>query len=113
METGPETHPQRMKTMHQDIFPNEVQNWLEQGATLIDVREPDEFNSGHLPGARNVPLSTLPHHTASFQTPLIVVCQAGGRSQMASEYLTQVLSGPVLNLMGGTSGWIRAGLPVE
>ncbi|GEM46065.1 hypothetical protein DC3_17000 [Deinococcus cellulosilyticus NBRC 106333 = KACC 11606] len=99
--------------MYQDIFPNEVESWLQKGAQIIDVREPDEFHQGHLPGARNIPLGVLTQHAPSLQAPVVVVCQSGGRSQMASEHLAQVLEGPVLNLMGGTLGWKRQGYRVE
>ncbi|TSA85468.1 rhodanese-like domain-containing protein [Deinococcus detaillensis] len=44
--------------MH-DIFPNEVGEWLKRGARIIDVREPQEYLGGHLPGPVNIPLGEL------------------------------------------------------
>ena len=57
------------------------------GAVLIDVREPDEFRSGHIPGAINMPLSGS--HNLSFHkdTPLYLYCLRGSRSLKASVIL--------------------------
>ena len=59
------------------------------GAILLDVREADEYRSGHIPGARNVPLSTIA--TADLpndlHTPLFVYCLSGKRSSRAEMFL--------------------------
>ena len=57
------------------------------GAVLIDVREPEEFRSGHIPGAINMPLSGS--HNLSFpkDTPLYLYCLRGSRSLKASVIL--------------------------
>ena len=94
----------------QDIFPNEVGQWQQRGARIIDVREPEEFAGGHLPGAVNIPLADLtliPELTAS---PLALVCASGGRSARAAALL-EGAGHP--NLLGGTFGWIQEGRSVE
>jgi rhodanese-related sulfurtransferase len=82
--------------------------------TVVDVREPDEFASGHVPGARNVPLSTVSTHIDEFRDagPVHVICQSGRRSAQAAEVLR---AGGVdaVNVAGGTSAWIAAGKPVD
>ena len=59
------------------------------GAVLLDVREADEYRSGHIPGSRNIPLSTI--QTAALpedlSTPLFVYCLSGARSGRAVNYL--------------------------
>jgi rhodanese-related sulfurtransferase len=58
---------------------------------LIDVRETDEYLSGHVPGAISVPLSTVQNNVEPFlsQKPTYVICQAGGRSMRACEFAEQ------------------------
>lgn len=70
---------------------------------VIDVREDDEFASGHIPGAKSVPLSQFPTELDKDKS-YYVVCQSGGRSSMACQYLAQ--NGyDVTNVMGGMSAW--------
>lgn len=83
-----------------------------KGVTIVDVREPDEYAAGHVPGAVNVPLSTVPEHLDAFDEGCYVVCQAGGRSAKAVAYLAQQ-GIPAHNVAGGTGAWISAGLPTE
>ena len=97
----------------QDIFPNEVGQWQQRGARIIDVREPEEYAGGHLPGAVNIPLADLtliPELTAS---PLVVVCASGGRSVRAAALLEEAGHPEVANLLGGTFGWMQENRPVE
>ncbi len=90
---------------------------VEQLATLtapqlIDVREPHEFVAGHAVGAINIPLGTVESAALSDPAaPVYVICQTGGRSARA----TQALSAQgvdAVNVEGGTSAWIVAGLPI-
>lgn len=85
--------------------------------TLIDVREPSEWNDdvGHAAGARLVPLSTWPAGAASIdrQKPIVVVCRSGMRSARAAAHLVQTGAAEVYNLAGGMMAWAQAGLPVE
>lgn len=57
------------------------------GAVLIDVRSPQEYRMGHIPGSRNVPLETVARWTAEKDTPVYVYCQSGGRSRRAAKIL--------------------------
>ena len=72
------------------------------GAVLLDVREADEYRSGHIPGAWNLPLSTIQTATLpeDLSTPLFVYCLSGGRSGRAVNYLKNAGYSYVKNIGG-------------
>ncbi|AKK11883.1 rhodanese-like domain-containing protein [Corynebacterium uterequi] len=83
-------------------------------AVLIDVREPDEYAEAHAAGAINIPLSTLPERADEVPADgdVYLICKAGGRSAKAGEYLEQSAGrANLINVDGGTDGWLAAGLP--
>lgn len=84
---------------------------------LVDVREVEEYENGHLPGAVNVPLSEFQARYTEIPTDrtVVLVCRSGGRSQMAAEFLhsTGQYHGDLVNLDGGTLEWVKAGYEVE
>jgi rhodanese-related sulfurtransferase len=84
-----------------------------EGALVIDVREPDEYVEGHVPGAQLVPLATVPDHLDRFRTdgPTYVICRSGGRSMRACE-LAADEGYNVVNVTGGTGAWIASGRDV-
>jgi rhodanese-related sulfurtransferase len=80
------------------------------GATLIDVRQPDEYESGHVPGAVLIPLAEVPDRVGEVPAggEVLVICKSGSRSRSASEFLrTQGID--AINVAGGTQAWIRSG----
>lgn len=82
--------------------------------TLIDVREPDEFASAHVPGARLVPLGTVPESLDSLprDETVYVICHSGARSLRAADYLlAQGID--AVSVAGGTSAWVQRGLDYE
>lgn len=82
-------------------------------AQLIDVREPFEYQAAHAPGAVNIPLGEIAATAAiRVDRPVHVICQSGGRSARATEVL-QARGFDAINVEGGTSAWISAGLPTE
>lgn len=84
-----------------------------EGVPLIDVREPDEFAAGHVPGAVNLPMSTLGEHLDELpEGPFDVICQMGGRSARVVEALT-ARGHDATNVDGGTGAWVEAGYDVE
>lgn len=84
-----------------------------ENTPLIDVRETDEFAAGHVPGAINVPLSTLGENLDKLPSEAFdVICQAGGRSARAVEAL-EARGYDATNVEGGTGEWIASGHPVE
>lgn len=99
---------------YQDIFPEEVERWRRRGAGIVDVRERWEYERGHLPGARNVPLGELPGRAGALgEGPIVLVCASGNRSEEAARFLSRSGFGEVANLLGGTVGWARRGRPLE
>ncbi len=96
------------------ITPQKLAELHQQGTKidLIDVRTPAEFGEVHATFARNVPLDRLdPTKVGSVDQPLYVICQSGGRSQMACDKL-HAAGVNVVNVEGGTRAWTAAGLPV-
>jgi rhodanese-related sulfurtransferase len=73
------------------------------GAVLLDVREADEFRSGHIPGAVNVPLSAIEQATLPKDKPLYVYCLRGTRSKQAVNCLKQMGYQNVRSIGGITS----------
>ena len=81
---------------------------------LLDVREDDEWQAGHAPGAVHVPLGTLVARLTEVPTdrPVAVVCRVGGRSAQATAYLL-AQGVQARNVTGGMQLWQARGLPVE
>ena len=79
-------------------------------ALLIDVREPDEYAAGHIPGAVNAPLSTLAQADLPADRPLFLYCLRGSRSARAAGLLTRRGYARVRSI-GGINGYkgIREG----
>lgn len=96
-----------------DIYTAELSEKLRQGAHLYDVREVSEYLEGPIPGAVNIPLSTLQGREDEIQTPAVIVCLSGGRSSQAASYLSQSGKSGLMNLVGGTAGWMREGREVR
>lgn len=96
------------------LTPSEAHKRLESNtAILIDVRESFEFNAVHAKHAKNIPLSSLSEDTAKkllTEGEVLVICQSGGRSSRAVEFLL-TLGVQAVNIEGGTSAWKKAGLP--
>ena len=77
---------------------------------LLDVRQPGEYEAGHIPGARLIPLPDLPSRLEEIDRdiPLIVYCAVGGRSRVAAQMLSGQGFEKVYNLTGGFKAWHSA-----
>jgi len=108
-------NPFKSNPSHHNLRPHEAQEWIQKGAHIIDVREPWEYQQGHVPGAVNLPLGQLPErlHHLPKDRPLLVVCASGARSARAAAFLVAQGFTQVANLLGGTHGWMQAGLPIK
>lgn len=82
---------------------------LPDGVTVVDVREPGEWQAGHIDGALHIPLQELPSRVGELpEGQLLVVCKVGGRSAQAVGYLAQQ-GHEAVNLDGGLLDWEAAG----
>lgn len=92
----------------------EAQQRQAQGALMLDVREPEEWASGHVPGATHIPLGELGRRLADLprDRELLTVCARGNRSARAAELLQQAGYGRVASVSGGIVAWAERGLPV-
>ena len=99
LEQTPQISPHELREAHIDV---------------LDVRRPMEFAAGHVPGARNIPLSDLPRRLGEIDdAPLAVICASGYRSSTAMSLLARAGRGDLRNVAGGTAAWIRDGFAVE
>ncbi len=83
-------------------------------AVLIDVREPDEWQEGHVAGAAHIPLGDLTARLAEVprDRPVLLFCRSGNRSGRATALLREQGYDQATNVEGGITAWQRAGLPV-
>ena len=95
-----------------------AKSMFDSGKTLIiDVRKPERYAGAHVAGAINIPLADLPGAVsrlpADQDTPILCVCDSGNISVNGMLYLKSLGYSHVKSLNGGTSAWIREGLPTE
>jgi rhodanese-related sulfurtransferase/rubrerythrin len=84
-----------------------ISNHEEGTFTLLDVRQPGEYEQEHIPGAKLIPLSTLNDSTKEMdpEKPVITYCAVGGRSRVAAQMLSGGGFEEVYNLQGGIKAW--------
>lgn len=71
---------------------DEIQEYLENGAVVIDVRTVAEYEDGHVPGSKNIVLDTIPERIEEIKKlgeSFIAVCRSGARSGQATEFLNE------------------------
>lgn len=101
-----------------EVAPAALQSRRQNGEQIvvIDVREPDEFARGKIPGAYTIPRGVLEMQVDGrlpVDTTVVLYCGAGARSALACKSLADMGYDKVENLEGGWSAWVNAGLPVE
>jgi len=87
-----------------------------ESIALIDVRTSEEYQAGHVPDAKLVPLNTLMAQVSEFpeQGDVFVICRSGARSAQAADYLArQCGRSNLINIEGGTMAWMQAGYPIS
>ena len=87
---------------------------IEGGASAVDVREPDEFAAGHVPGAVNIPMGQLSNRLDELDRDRrqVVICRSGNRSDAMTDVLISA-GFEASNMLGGTQEWVESGRPVE
>jgi rhodanese-related sulfurtransferase len=102
-----------------DVSPDEAEKLLAEnpGMIVLDVRTPEEFASGHVPGAQNVPIDELASRTGELEAQrereVVVYCERGPRARKAADALVAAGFTDVKLLAGHMSGWRDTGLPTE
>ena len=96
----------------------EAKDFIASGEyAVIDVRNPDEYANGHLPGATLIPVNSVFQRKDELPAgkKIIFVCAVGQRSALAAEMAAAagLPADQLYNLEGGTDGWRKAGEPVE
>ncbi len=98
-------------------FPDVPVSDLADDAVVLDIREQDEWDRGHAPGAVHIPMSELPARVDELAPfldapdPLVITCRSGGRVQRVMPWLEQQ-GYDVANLSGGMRAWHAAGKPM-
>lgn len=87
---------------------------VEKNAVILDVREPEEWDAAHIPGAIHIPVGQLEQRLSELPQgrPLVAACRSGSRSEDATRLLRE-RGYDAANLAGGMTAWRRAGLPIE
>jgi rhodanese-related sulfurtransferase len=85
-------------------------------ALVLDVREPAEFKSGHIPNARNIPSGQVEERLKELEKfksrPILLACASGSRSGSVASTLQKAGFAQVCSLAGGMGAWQQAGMPV-
>lgn len=99
--------------MHRELDALDAEDAVRSGALLLDVREPEEFDAGHAPGAVSMPLGELGARLDELADAgtVVCVCRSGARSAAAAEAL-HAAGYDAINLVGGMLAWAREGLPM-
>jgi sulfur-carrier protein adenylyltransferase/sulfurtransferase len=104
---------QQVKSEIAEIDPPEASGLVENGTLFLDVRERDEWEEGHIPGAVFVPRGNLESRIESVETdrdrPIVVYCAGGSRSAFAAKSLQDLGYTNVVSLTGGYTDWKRNG----
>jgi sulfur-carrier protein adenylyltransferase/sulfurtransferase len=108
----------QVKTEIDEIDASSAAPWVEGAdAVFVDVRERDEWDEGHIPGAIHVPRgyleSRIENAVADHSRRIVVYCASGGRSAFAAKSLEELGYDDVASLAGGFTDWKRNGFPTE
>ena len=82
---------------------------------FVDVREQNEYDAGHIPGVKLIPLGSVPDRMSEIpkDKTVVAVCHSGNRSGQATDFLRKQGYTNVHNMTGGMTAWSQAGNPVE
>ncbi|HLV26941.1 MAG TPA: rhodanese-like domain-containing protein [Gemmatimonadales bacterium] len=101
-----------------EVTPSEVKQRVEQkdDVVLLDVREPNEWNLGRIPGAIHIPrgiMETKVEQVIPRDSEVVIYCAGGNRSALAADTLQQMGYNNVSSMADGWRGWMQANGPVE
>ena len=98
-------------TLPREISVTEAASMRDSGAFILDVRQPEEWNEIHIPGATLIPLGELAYRVNEVpkDQEVVVVCRSGNRSQQGRDILLQAGFENVTSMAGGVYQWSTAG----
>lgn len=98
-----------------NISVDEAHAMYQDGAFVLDVREPSEWDEFHAPGTTLIPLGELASRVDELprDRPIVVVCRSGNRSQEGRDILLAAGFTQVTSMDGGLNAWRTAGYPIE
>lgn len=102
------------KTLAANINVSEAVTRFNEGAFLLDVRQPEEWVDGHIEGAILIPLGELQSRLSEIPTDrdVLIICRSGNRSSNARDILRAAGLERTTSIVGGMNAWIADGLPV-
>ncbi len=97
------------------INPEQAKQMIDSGAMIVDVREPDETKTGHVPGAVLMPVNSVYNRVNELpkDKDLIFICAVGQRSALAAEIAAAMGYSRLFNVDGGTDAWRSKGFPLQ
>src|ERR671932_2763257 len=107
----------QIKNRIDEVDPSEVKPHLGNGVVLVDVRESEEWDAGHIPGATHVPRGYLESRIEGVvpdrSTPVVIYCASGTRSALAAHTLEELGYEDVRSMNGGITLWKDRGYKVD
>ncbi|KAB2867001.1 MAG: rhodanese-like domain-containing protein [Anaerolineae bacterium] len=102
-------------SLDREISVKEAAEMRDDGAFILDVREPEEWADFHIPGATLIPLGDLASRVDELpkDQEIVVVCRSGNRSQEGRDILLDAGFDKVTSMAGGVTEWRSAGYPIE
>lgn len=96
--------------MATEVTISELAEAIQNNGFVLDVREDHEWQDGHVPTAKHIPMNDVPNRLAELDdgARIFVVCRSGGRSLTIANYL-EGLGYDVVSVAGGTQDWIDSG----
>lgn len=105
------------QTLVKEICPTTTQEWVKNGALLVDVREKDEVEQSafDVPAIVNIPLSEFEDRFNEIpkNKDVVMVCKSGSRSLRAAGFLVNHGYGKVVNMQYGITRWVQKGFPTK
>lgn len=106
--------PAQVNSLAAEISVSEAYDMYQQGAFMLDVRQPNEYEAGHIPGVTLIPLGELPNQLNELprDSEIVVVCRSGNRSATGRDILLDAGFTNVSSMAGGMNKWTQSGYEV-
>jgi len=107
--------PVQVNALPMEVSVQDAFSMRQEGAFVLDVRNQDEWDAGHVPGATLIPLPQLESRLAELpqDQDIVVICRSGNRSATARDVLLDAGFSSVTSVAGGFTNWVSNGYDVE